>query len=410
MEPDTTGGARSMSLYSPTRLPTQTPSASSSPTVRIRSIPPTVIALPDSMKLNALSQLLTLQQPRIGSTIALTQLEQEARRFQETTNENQRSQYWELGKMLCMYYLSENSYDAAGELLRFFRAAGLDTDDWFNLMLYLENRKDNYAGMIPYYDLLEKRSPSRAREIGVAKIKALTLGRHWEDAARLMSELPQPLPVSEFIALAQPLAQANQNKLLRPLLEERLSFGPRDTELIAMLGRACAAEGDYDQAIELAEEAWQARSRSRTSTSGSVSMTAPPSTSALVVNPGAGFDIDTVLRDMHRYYSARGKRVELLTRFEQRLAAEPESQRAYENLAQLYRLDGQTSKATETYRKLLEKFPRSVPARLAMASYLVDRGDTTQAILLYEELRRTNPEMATQIEAWLRTLRQRASR
>ena len=118
---------------------------------------------------------------------------------------------------------------------------------------------------------------------------------------------------------------------------------------------------------------------------------------------------DPLLSDLHRYYSAKGKREELIARFQQRVEDRPDAPEGYEDLGQLYRLDGQTGKALETYGKLVEKNPRSLSGKLGLASLSVDRGEYTKAIELYENLRRTNPELAPQIDSWLRTQRQRAN-
>jgi tetratricopeptide (TPR) repeat protein len=365
----------------------------------MRHVPPQVFGQIDWPKAQAIQQIKMAQKDGAGATDVFDQLEQVARGWKHAVSATERNKAWDTAKLLCAHWLNEKKNDQVADLLKFLRDSGMETMEWFNAAIYLAQLKEDYPGMLKLYDEVLGRFPAKARDVAQAKCSTLLLAKKYDEAAKAIRELNQQrVPPAMILGMIRSLITAGEKKLAKELLEEHLSGVSRHSEALAMLASLHGEENDYDQAIALANEAWERKAHGRF-------------TQAYFYGPryyyGWGGGADGLLGDLHRYYVAAGKSDELIARFKERLEKQPSSVPAHQDLAQIYRLSQERDKALEVHQQLAEKRPHLMQVKRDIASIYQETGDFKKATELYEGLLKTNPTAYQEISWELRHLYQR---
>lgn len=397
------GGRRQTTLYSP-----PPPMANRGPMFigGLRRAPQNVFGYIDYSRQNALTQLKMLDKrsgDAAGATNFVDQLEQVARGYSSASSASARVQAWDTGKLLISFYLSEKSTNQAADLLMFYRDAGYDEIEWFNVALYVAELNEDFESMIGLYDAVQGRYPAKSREVSQAKAMTWVRAKNYEAAAKVIRDMNQQrVPPAQVLAMIRALRAGGEKKVARELLEEHLAGASRNPDALQELAQLYGEENEFAKAIALATEAWERKAHGRSNSSYYYS----PG----MYYPGSFGQGNSLLDDLFRYYVAERRSEEIIAQFRERLDKQPSSVAAHENLAQLYRLAEKRAEALEVYQALAAKRPHLNQIRQAIANLYVEMGDTQRATEYYEQLIKANPLSYQQFQWELRMLYQRMGR
>ncbi len=370
----------------------------------MQNLPPNAIAYIPYEKVQAFQELKQHAKTAAGATNSIVdQLEQVARSYAASALPAARDRAWEATRLLTAHYLIEKQPEKAADLLAAVRQAGLDATDWYNAALYVAQQREDYDGMIKLYDELQQREPAKTRDIAVARTMTYIIAKKTDEAAKNIRDLNQQrVPPGIILGLIRGLRDEDK-KDAKKLLEEHLSGVSRNSDALALLAEMYAKDNDHDRAIALANEAWERKAHGR---QGGGQYYGGSYYYYGGYMPSGG-QVDNLLRQLHGYYVAAGKSEELIKRFTVALEKQPGSVQAYENLAELYRMNSNRDKALELYQALAEKRPHLLQTKRTIATLYTEMGDFKKATEFYEQLMKANPQLAQSFQWELRYLYQR---
>jgi tetratricopeptide (TPR) repeat protein len=330
-------------------------------------------------RLEALNQLTQLTTGKPEAEEIVNTLREKAQTYASAVGVKEKEEAWKAAQMLMAHLFNKDEKDKAREIADQYRAAGLDDLNLYNLLLYFHLRDENFPEMAKVYDEMERRHPSRRRDIVKARMQLAIRAADYPRAAELIRQLfKQSVPPREIVASIRKLYEVGEEDLALALLEEHVSLAGRNSEELGLLSLAYREKHDYDKALELAKEAWQRRAHGLRSQ--------PYYYGYGYYYYGGSQQPDSLLEQLFQAAKDAGKSAELVKEFENQLAKQPSSVQLHENLARLHQMSGNRDKAVEVYKSLIEKRPHYVPARMRLAEAHEQAGQLNEALAIYEDI------------------------
>ncbi|MCA9437744.1 MAG: tetratricopeptide repeat protein, partial [Candidatus Omnitrophica bacterium] len=246
--------SRQLSMYSPN------PSSRNAGTMYHPSgmnIPNNVVRNIDYRKTQALTGLVQMATDDAAMDSLLNELESDARFYADAKSSAEKDAAWETCKLLVLHYLSVDKTEKAADLLQFYREAGFEEMELFNLLIFLSERDEDYDEIAKLLDAVETKFPSKRIEILEAKMNTAILRESFDEAERVLEEISRrSVRPQTVISAIQQMHQAGESERAKRQLESYLKTGVRNSEALALLAKIYGEESEYDKAIELAKEAW----------------------------------------------------------------------------------------------------------------------------------------------------------
>ncbi|GMU93059.1 MAG: hypothetical protein AMXMBFR4_21170 [Candidatus Hydrogenedentota bacterium] len=363
-----------------------------------------VISSYNTDKVRAFDALLTADLTDEQKASTLARMEEKAKAYASASTIQERDEAWEMGRLLIAYYLGERDYDRVAQYLAQFREAGLDSVEWYNLKVHLNEVEEKYETVFALYDEVAQRHPQLAGEVEKARVNVHIITGNYRAAAEGVRQLiHKRVPPAELIARIRLLHQAGERELAKALLEEHLSGMSRNSDALMLLAEIHAEDNDYAKAMEIAREAWERKAQG----SQGRGMRYYSGYGYYYAGPSGRSDL---LTQLYRYAQGAGKSAELVAEFEDRLAKQPGSVEAHRNLAALYGMNNEVDKALGVWLSLSEKRPNLTEAKTSRAELLESKGLLREAVAVYEEMIKTSPNLYRSMSWRIRNLYQRTGK
>ncbi|GMV99388.1 MAG: hypothetical protein AMXMBFR84_05270 [Candidatus Hydrogenedentota bacterium] len=250
-----------------------------------------------------------------------------------------------------------------------------------NLELYFLHRLEKYEEMEKGYARLATIAPTLANPIGDARINLALIQNKIDDAIALAESFgPQVNSTRQIDAIARRLVQAKQPEKAIALLEKYTSTPSTSRQVMSSLLNAYESAGLNDKALEWARKWWEREV-------GTIPAQAAMNNSQL--RQGA----DVAFNYLFNCYMRSERVQELVSEFEDRLAAQPASTTWRQYLIRIYQSTNRIDDAVKLYEELIAMRPNSTDAKTQFAEFLMQNNRAKDAIGIYEDLLRRNPRL-----------------
>lgn len=249
-----------------------------------------------------------------------------------------------------------------------------------SLMLYLLDDLGRYSEMDAIYDAMEQENAASAVEFAQARLHLAMAQEDFDAVPDRYRALAASGGAPQYLGLViHALNQAGAADRAIELLEEAAAKS-RDPDILTQLSQAYTGKGEYEKAIELAWEAWQAQSAGGGQRAGRLQYTQGDLSLQSLGQ--------TQLFPLWNAYRQAGRSGDLLDAFREKLAGQPSSLSLRLALVALYCQDKQLDQALGEMETLAALRPSDPQYRLPYASLLEATGDKAGALRLLEETAR----------------------
>jgi hypothetical protein len=218
---------RQAQVYVPTPNPAQRGYSRGGP---LQNFPQNVMGYIDYAKSQALTELKQAAASGSAETNAWEDFEKLALSYKKSASQAERSQAWNAAKLLTAFYVTEQKWDTAEQLLKNARDNGMEDVEWFNLSIHMAEQREQHDRMVALFDELQRIYPGRARDITIAKANTWVMARKFNEAGNIVRQMNQErVPPAQITAAIQPLINAGEKKLARELLATSRNLQPQQS-------------------------------------------------------------------------------------------------------------------------------------------------------------------------------------
>ncbi len=354
----------------------------------------------DYLRVQALEQLDGLDTEGVAAAGTIERLIGAVRQADASGEDTVRAAAYDSGLLAAAALVDANNLERALEVLGLLAPMSpAGATDRQNLELMVLDRLERFDAMRESYAAIEAARIVPQASIDQARFQLALVADDFDGAESHIVALARAGSGTNAVAAAiEQLRRAGQRERCIRLIEEELAEPVRDAKLMTMLAGYYAEERRFDDAADMAREAWEA---------GTARQVAPGGSSK---SARRGQARASELQQWYGYASQAGRAQSMIREFEARRDADPGDPGAYEDLIALYGMQGAQDRVVATFKALIALRPDAIQPRLSLAQQYQARGRIDEAIGLYEEALERQPKQAANISNTLHQLYRQANR